>query len=61
MVEEDEAIAIIQFPKNDAAAGRVLQVVFHIEAEMLGNGASAAGAVPVGQPSVIASCCAERP
>jgi hypothetical protein len=61
MVKEDEVVTIIQFPKNDAAAGKMLQVVFHVEAEMLGNGALQSDAVPVGQPSVIAACFAGRP
>lgn len=56
MVEEDEAAAVIQFPENDAAAGDVLRVVFHIEAEMNRIVAAETGAFPGRQPSVIASC-----
>jgi hypothetical protein len=39
----------------------MLQVVFHIEAEMLGNGALTIERLPVGQPSVIASRFAGQP
>jgi hypothetical protein len=45
MIEEDEAVVVIQFPKDDAAAGNVLQVVVHIKAEMLRNGCCRNGAL----------------